>query len=59
MKADRVATLGDDIATVHKWAAELRRVRKNLENDPRSGFPTTATTEEAIDPVHLLMMDDK
>ncbi|XP_029636953.1 uncharacterized protein LOC115212254 [Octopus sinensis] len=57
-----VATLGDDapaLSAVQKWAAEFRRERDNLEDDPRSGRPATATTEKNIDCVHNMLMDDR
>uniref|UniRef100_A0A3Q0T381 Mos1 transposase HTH domain-containing protein n=1 Tax=Amphilophus citrinellus TaxID=61819 RepID=A0A3Q0T381_AMPCI len=59
--ADMVATLGDDapaLSTVQKWAAEFKRGRESLEDDPRSGRPVTATTRENIDRVHHMVMDD-
>ena len=45
--ADMVSTLGDDapaLSTVKKWAAEFKKGRKSLEDDLRSGRPSTATT---------------
>ena len=56
------ATLGDDapaLSTVHKWAAEYKRGRDSLEDDPRSGRPATATTQENIGRVHHMVMDDR
>ena len=44
---DTVSTLGDDapaLSTVKKWAAEFKKGRESLENDPRSGHPSTAAT---------------
>ena len=35
---DMIATFGDDapvLSTVKKWAAEFKRGRKSLEDDPR------------------------
>ena len=47
--ADMVATLGDDapaLSTVKKWEAEFKKGRESLEDDPRSGRPASATTQE-------------
>lgn len=60
--ADMVATLGDDapaLSTVKKWAAEFKRGRESLEDDPRSGRPASASTQENIDRVHHMVMDDR
>ena len=60
--ADMVATLGDDdpaLSTVKNWAAKFRRGREGLEDDPSSGRPASVTTQENIDPVHHMVMDDR
>ena len=57
-----VSTLGDDapaLSTVKKWAAEFKRGRKSLEDDPRLGRPFTATTQENIDRIHQMVMNDR
>ena len=56
------AKLGDDapaLSTVQKWAAEFKRGRESVEYDPRSGRPATATTQENIDRVHHIVMNDR
>lgn len=60
--SDMVATLEDDapaLSLVQNWTAEFRRGRKSLEDDSRFGYPATAITEENIDHVHYMVMDDK
>ena len=42
-----------------KWAAEFKRGRKSLEDDPRSGRPSTATTQENIDRIHQMVINDR
>ena len=59
---DMVSTLRDDapaLLTVKKWAAEFKRGREILEDDPRSGHPSTATTQENIDHIHQMVMNDR
>ena len=59
---DMVSTLGDDataLSTVKKWAAEFKRGRESLEDDPRSGRPSSVTTQENIDRIHQMVMNDK
>ena len=56
---DVVSTLGDNapaLSTVKKWAAKFKRRWKSLEDDPRSGRPSTATTQENIDRIHQMVM---
>ena len=57
-----VTTVGDDapaLSTVKKWAAEFKRGRKSLENDPRAGRSSSVTTQENIDRIHLMAIDDR
>ena len=60
--ADMVSTLGDDapaLLTVKKLAVEFKRGRESLEDDSRSGRPSTATTQENIDRIHQMVMNDR
>ena len=60
--ADMVNTLRDDalgLSTVQKWAAEFKRRRKSLQDDPRFRQPATATTPEIIDHVHQIVMGER
>ena len=57
-----VATVGDDastLSTVKKWAAELKRVRESLKDDPRSERFSAATTQENFDRIHQTVMDGR
>ena len=44
-------------STVKKWAAEFKRGRTSLEDDPREGRPKSATTPEIIEKVHDILDD--
>jgi histone-lysine N-methyltransferase SETMAR len=46
-------------STIKKWAAEFKRGRTSLENDPREGRPKSATTPEIIEQVHDIVLDDR
>lgn len=46
-------------STIKKWAAEFKRDRSSLEDDPRTGRPKTATTSEMIEKVHDLILNDR
>ena len=57
-----VDILGDDapgLSTMQKRAAEFKRGRKSIKNDPRSGWPATNTNTEVIYRVHQIMMGDR
>jgi histone-lysine N-methyltransferase SETMAR len=45
--------------TIKKWAAEFKRGRTSLEDDPREGLPKSATTPEIIEQVHDMVLDDR
>ena len=59
---DMVSTLGNDtsaLSTAKKWTAEFKRGRESLEDDPRSGHSSTATTQENINHIHRMVMNDR
>jgi histone-lysine N-methyltransferase SETMAR len=41
-----------------KWAAEFKRGRTSLEDDPCEGCPKSATSSEIIEQVHDMVLDD-
>jgi len=46
-------------STIKKWAAEFKRGRTNLEDDPREECPKIATTPEISEQVHDTVLDDQ
>jgi histone-lysine N-methyltransferase SETMAR len=46
-------------STNQKWAAEFKRGRTSLEDDPREGRPKSATAPEIIEQVHDMLLDDR
>jgi histone-lysine N-methyltransferase SETMAR len=46
-------------STIKKWAAEFKRGRTSLEDDPRERCPKSATPPEIIEQVHDMVLDDQ
>ncbi|XP_048243687.1 histone-lysine N-methyltransferase SETMAR-like [Haliotis rufescens] len=46
-------------ATIKRWVKEFQRGRQSLEDDARSGRPSTSTSPENIDTVHTLVMENR
>jgi histone-lysine N-methyltransferase SETMAR len=46
-------------STIKKWAAEFKRGRTSLEDDPRKECPKSATTPEITEQVHDMVLDDR
>jgi histone-lysine N-methyltransferase SETMAR len=46
-------------STIKKWAAEIKRGRASLEDDPRAKRPKSATTSEIIKHEHDMLLDDR
>jgi hypothetical protein len=45
--------------TIKKRAAEFKRGRTNVEDDPREGCPKSATTPEIIEQVHDMVLNNR
>ena len=59
---DFIETLGKEspsYSTAKKWAAEFRRESDNTEDDEWSGRPNEAITDENVEIVHSLVMNDR
>ncbi|CAK1597750.1 unnamed protein product [Parnassius mnemosyne] len=59
---DMVSTLGDcalSYSSVKKWIAEFKHGRESVKDEPRSGRPSTSTTDENIKKVLDLIMGDR
>ncbi|XP_067118130.1 protein GVQW3-like [Centruroides vittatus] len=62
IKADMDEVLGvfaPSYTIVEKWTALFKSGRESVEDDPRSGRPSTAVTEENIDKVYNFVLADR
>ena len=59
----RMADVYDDsnpkYSTVAKWSAEFKRGRDSLEDDPRPGRPADVISQEMIDRVERLVLNNR
>jgi len=46
-------------STIKKWAAEFKRDRTSLDDDPRKECPKSAATPQIIEQVHDTLLDDR
>ncbi|KAJ4438140.1 hypothetical protein ANN_14079 [Periplaneta americana] len=42
-----------------KWVALFKHGRENVEDDPRSARPVTATSEEIVEQIHNIVLNDR
>ncbi|XP_066302907.1 histone-lysine N-methyltransferase SETMAR-like [Branchiostoma lanceolatum] len=57
-----VKTLGEDSpshSTVKKWVANFKRGKESVKDDPRSGRPKTATTDNQVEAIHFMTVNDR
>ena len=46
-------------STIKKWAAEFKRGRTSLEDDPHEGRPKSTLSPDIIEQVHDMVLDDR
>lgn len=59
---DMVNTLGElapSYSMVKKWTALFKQGRQSVQDDPRSGRPSTAVTPENVDKIHDMVLADR
>ena len=57
--ADVYSDSSPKYSTVAKWSAEFKRGRDSLEDDPRPGRPADVISQEMIDPVERLVLNNR
>ena len=57
--ADVYADSSSNYSTVAKWSAEFKRGQDSLEDDPRPGRPADVISQEMIDRVERLVLNNR
>ena len=57
--ADVYGDISPKYSTVAKWSAEFKHGRDSLEDDPRPGRPANVISQEMIDRVERLMLNNR
>src|SRR5579863_6339993 len=52
-------TSAPSYTTVKKWAAEFKRGRQSLDDDPRVGRPVDVTTDEMCQAVERIVLENR
>nr|XP_006821729.1 PREDICTED: uncharacterized protein LOC100378135 [Saccoglossus kowalevskii] len=59
---DMVTTLGEvspSYSTVKKSVANFKRDKESTKDDPRSGRPQSATTDNQVEAIHCMVINDR
>ena len=48
-----------DQKTVYKWYSRFKEGREDTEDDPRSGRPTTSTTDENVEEIRKIVLQNR
>jgi histone-lysine N-methyltransferase SETMAR len=62
IKAELDSTLGESapsFSTVKTWVADFKRGRTSTNDEQRSGRPKTATSEEMVQKLHKIVLNDR
>ena len=54
-----VAEDSSSYAIMKKWAVNFKRGWDRINDDPRSGHPKTSITDEPVDAIHRMVLDEK
>ncbi|CAH1974438.1 unnamed protein product [Acanthoscelides obtectus] len=60
--AELLSVFGNEaphLSTISRWYGEFKRGRVSLSDDPRVGAPKTAVTQENVDAVRKLIIEDR
>ncbi|CAH1974497.1 unnamed protein product, partial [Acanthoscelides obtectus] len=60
--AELLSVFGNEaphLSTISRWYGEFKRGRVSLSDDPRMGAPSTAVTQENVDAVRKLIIEER
>jgi len=56
---ETLGTSAPSYAMIKKWVAEFKRGRESIEDDPRTGRPATSTSQENVNKICDMIMEDR